>query len=803
MSAELNIYGIRHHGPGSARSLRAALEAWQPDCILVEGPPEADEALALAVHAEMKPPVALLIYDPERPQRSVYYPFAVFSPEWQAIQYGMTRKVPVRFMDLPQSIQMAVRKEEEEKFKAVIEAKLAEQQAAGEQVETEADAEGVDEEASEGADGEEIEVGEKETPSQEEDLRRDPLSYLAQAAGYSDSERWWEHMMEHRREGDDIFAAILEAMTALREASLPSSLQRLEPEREKQREAWMRQTIRAAQKEGFQRIAVVCGAWHAPALATMPSVKDDTATLKGLPKIKVSATWIPWTHGRLAYASGYGAGVESPGWYDFLWELNNRTQKSLTAQHVATHWLARVAKLLRAEDLDASSASVIETVRLAESLAALRGRPLPGLTELNEATQTVLCFGDELPVQLIREKLIVGERLGEVPDCTPMVPLMQDVTREQKRLRLPPEAAQRVLELDLRKPNDLDRSRLLHRLNLLGVEWGKQERGTKRQQGTFHENWRVQWQPEFSVELIEAGIWGTTVATAASAKVRDDAEKANELPALTAQLDAVLLADLPEAAEQVMARLQAIAAVASDVAHLMSALPPLANILRYGNVRQTDGEMVAQVVRGLVTRICIGLPSACGSLNDEAAEEMFRKILEAHGAIALLKDIKEGGAEEDQQAQWYAVLKQLAELPNLHGLIAGRSTRLLLEARQLDEAEAARRFGLALSTANAPVQAAAWADGFLRESGMLLLHDEALWQVIDDWVSTLTPTHFTAVLPLLRRTFSTFAAAERRQMGTRVTSGKTGRVRVKARASEFDEVRAQRALPVVGRLLGI
>jgi len=67
----------------------------------------------------------------------------------------------------------------------------------------------------------------------------------------------------------------------------------------------------------------------------------------------------------------------------------------------------------------------------------------------------------------------------------------------------------------------------------------------------------------------------------------------------------------------------------------------------------------------------------------------------------------------------------------------------------------------------------------------------------------LTPDHFTAVLPLLRRTFSTFAAAERRQMGTRVTSGKTGRTRVKVQASEFDEARAQRALPVVGRLLGI
>ena len=102
-----HIFGIRHHGPGSARSLRAAIQALEPDCILVEGPPDAEEVLPLLAHAEMKPPVALLLYVPEEPSRSVYYPFATYSPEWQAIAYGLQRNVPVRFMDLPQSIRLA------------------------------------------------------------------------------------------------------------------------------------------------------------------------------------------------------------------------------------------------------------------------------------------------------------------------------------------------------------------------------------------------------------------------------------------------------------------------------------------------------------------------------------------------------------------------------------------------------------------------------------------------------------------------------------------------------------------------
>lgn len=777
MDAGLAIFGIRHHGPGSARSLCQALEAWSPDCLLIEGPPDAVEVLGLAAHAEMRPPVALLIYDPEQPQRSVFYPFAAFSPEWQAIQFALARNLAVRFMDLPQSIRMGIA--------YASEVRTANPEFAPSPPEV------PPEPAS--ADGPPTgECGSPPAPGAASPaLPADPLTCLARAAGYTDPERWWEHLVEHRHGPDDVFGAVLEAMTALREAVGPASFGRLDPQDEARREAHMRQTLRAARKEGFARIAVVCGAWHAPALAQMPPASHDAALLKGLPKRKVVATWIPWTYGRLALASGYGAGIESPGWYDFLWSLRGSGNGT-----VAPRWLTRVAQLLRDEDLDASSASVIEAVRLAESLAALRGCPLPGLPELNEATQTVLCFGDPLPLRVIADKLIVSERLGQVPRDTPAVPLADDLAREQKRLRFPPEAIQKSVDLDLRNANDLDRSRLLHRLNLLGVAWGRRERERGSAKGTFHERWSVQWQPEFAVTLIEAGVWGNTVPVAAGAKVRRDADGAPDLPTLTALLDATVLADLPEAAQHLMDRLQAVAAVASDVGHLMGAVPPLANILRYGSVRQTDATLVGRLVDGLVARICVGLPGACGSLNDEAAEAMFGRLIETQAAIGLLQNA-------EHTAAWNAVLRQLADSPGLHGLIGGRACRLLHESQQLEPAEAARRLGLALSRANAPAAAAAWVDGFLRNSGLLLLHDAALWRVLDEWVAGLAPDHFTGALPLLRRTFSTFQPAERRQLGTRVTVGIRAPTVPPVAAEEFDEERACAALPLLARLLGL
>jgi hypothetical protein len=277
------------------------------------------------------------------------------------------------------------------------------------------------------------------------------------------------------------------------------------------------------------------------------------------------------------------------------------------------------------------------------------------------------------------------------------------------------------------------------------------------------------------------------------------------LPTLTRLVDHALLADLPEAVSHLMARLQAEAALASDVAHLMEALPPLANVLRYGNVRRTDAGLVGHVVDGLVARICIGLPGACSSLNDEAAAEMFDRLMGVHSAVSLLQN-------PDHREAWHGVLRQLADQQGGHGLVAGRCVRLLLDAGAFTADEAARRLGLALSTASEPAQAAAWVEGFLRGSGLVLLHDESLWAVLDGWVTALSGETFPTLLPLLRRTFSTFPPPERRQMGERVRRGparpplappQAGRDVRTVTPTDFDTARAEAVLPLLARLLGV
>lgn len=760
---DLTVFGIRHHGPGCARALRRALEALAPDIVLVEGPPDGQEVLLLLADAGMRPPVALLIYAPELPRLAASYPFTHYSPEWQALRYALERGIPARGIDLPQAVQLARRREEQCR---------AEAPAGGDGQSAAAGPAAVDPPAP-------VAEPSPDVPS----IQDDPVGALAEAAGYSDRELWWEHQVEQRRDAGDLFAAIMEAMAALRAAAPPAQGE------EAEREASMRQAIRAARREGFRRIAVVCGAWHAPVLAAPGPARPDAELLAGLPRLKVQATWIPWTNSRLAARSGYGAGVASPGWYEHLWA---------SPPPVAGRWLVRAARLLRGEDLDASSAAVIEAVRLGEALAALRGRPEPGLTELNEATQAVLCGGDPAPMALIRDKLEVGEALGAVPEAAPTVPLQADLQAQQRRLRLPPSAERALLDLDLRGDTDLQRSRLLHRLTALGVPWGLRQRVSGKA-GTFHEFWQVQWQPELSVALIEAGVWGTTLAAAAAARLQQAAEGA-DLPRLTELLDHATLADLPAATGALLDAVQQRAAQAADVGHLLDALLPLARVARYSDVRGTGAERVLPVLGGLLGRAAVGLPLAAQALDDAAAGVLADGMGRAQESVDLLD-------RADWQAEWQAALRRLLERESAHALLRGWAARLLYQAKALAGEELSRLARLALSPALPPEQAAAWLQGVLRGSGLLLLHADDLWRALDGWLRALAPETFVQMLPLLRRAFAGFQSPERRAMGEKV--GKLAVLSAAAGAGSagalagLDRGRADRTLPVLAQILGV
>jgi hypothetical protein len=700
MAGQVFLYGIRHHGPGSARRLVEALDALKPVAVLIEGPVDASDLLPMLADPDIVTPVALLVYVEDNPANASFFPFAEYSPEYQAARWAVRHGATLRFIDLPASDRLG---------------------AAGGEIENDA-----------------------ATSASNDPISRDPIGALASAAGYDDGESWWSDVIEENPASGPVFAAVADAMTALRAESAPPST------REAAREAHMRIEIAKTAKESEGAVAVVCGAWHVPALSERHSLAADRELLKGRPKTKVKATWAPWTAPRLARASGYGAGVVAPGWCAHLWETRGGADRGAV-------WLAKVAHKLRERGHFVSTASVIEAQRLGTALAALRERPSPGFEELREAAIACLCNGESALWKDLAPELLIGSGVGSIPAATPLAPLLEDLQRQQKATRLKPEALERALTLDLRSESGLMRSTLLHRLNALDVPWGRLT-DAGRSRGTFRENWQLRWEPEFAVRLVENLVHGSTIAEAASGRLTEAMRSEAELGGLATLVRNAMIADLPRATEFGIAALEQKAALTSDCQALLSALPPMADILRYGEARAGTAEHLAALMPRIVVQAALALPYAARNLDAPAAAKLRSAILAADEAIQLAQ------LEADVVANWRHALQALLRDEQATRLIAGTAARVLYEVELITADDTADLLARMLSPGTPIAEAAGFFEGFFAGAGQRLIHDAVLRGAVDGWLMALDEDAFTANLPLFRRVFSALDRSERRRL---------------------------------------
>jgi hypothetical protein len=379
-----------------------------------------------------------------------------------------------------------------------------------------------------------------------------------------------------------------------------------------------------------------------------------------------------------------------------------------------------------------------------------------------------------------------------VPVNAPQVPLARDLARLQKSARLAPTATATTLEVDVRTTNGMRRSTMLHRLLALGIPWGVPEEG-RGTSGTFRETWRLAWEPELSIRLVERAGYGTTLESAATAHLIERAERTSGVVDLIGVLDRALLAQLPGAVEPALRRLARRAATDPDIGHLMDAVGPLANAIRYGDVRGTQQRSLRVLFDEFVERILAGTVGSFMSLDDVAAALAVERLSGVQAALAIVD-------HPARSTRFPQVLVALATSRS-HGLVCGRATRLLHDSGDWAPADVERRLSLALTPGTPATVGASFVEGFLAGSGTVLVHDRELLGVVDVWLSSLTGDAFDDVVALLRRTFGSFESAERRQIMTLLVSGRS--LRTDLFGSDVDPDRAAAALETVRHLLGL
>jgi hypothetical protein len=429
-------------------------------------------------------------------------------------------------------------------------------------------------------------------------------------------------------------------------------------------------------------------------------------------------------------------------------------------------------------------------------LAVLRDKYYVSLDELNEATLSVMCMGDQILLDLIKKELIVGEKLGKVPDDIPKVSLQEDFEQNVKSLKLKLTAEPKQYDLDLRKEIDLKRSVFFFRLEIIGISWAK--RTYSRTKGTFKESWMLEWSPDMMIDLVDKSFHGNTIESVAKTIVLSRSSDSNSISEVSDLIQSSIPSELFECIDILLNKIIDLSSVSTDIIDLMTAIPGLVDVSRYGNVRKSDLGVLNTIVSQLFIKIFVGLANACYGLDEENSIKMFGLITSFNNAIHLYNS-------DEFKQQWNETLHRLVDKSGISPIILGCVCRLLLDAGELSDQEADRRISFSLSSNNDPHQVAEWLEGFLKGNGMILVYDNRLWNLIYSWVSSLPDNIFMELLPLLRRTFSKFEYGERRQIGVRAKQGLLNENKSLKVSQEqnLDRERALSILPVLKQLVGI
>lgn len=703
------LFGVRHLSPAAAFQLRQALDAAAPALVLVEGPSDLNDQMKWLCHPETRFPAAILAYTQTPPVRTILYPFAVYSPEIQAILWAHEHGVECRFMDLPSGVFLALETKESA----------------------------------------------PDAPEQEEQKESTESVYhrLETLTG-EEHDTFWERNFEQLEEQYQAAANTFGRM--LREASFDDARHTAET---LVREAYMKRVITQAVESGIpaEKIFCVCGAFHVAGLEENQPMTDEEE--KALPRADSTATLMPYSYYRLSSRSGYGAGNKAPAYFEILWEAMH--DEGL--QKAPYLYLTRLAAAHRKAGNLVSSAEVIEAVRLADTLAHLRGSRYPTLSDLRDASVTTMGHGNFSELALAAADTEIGKKTGFLPEGVSRTSVQEDFYRQLKELRLEKyrTAECQELDLDLREKlnvkseqaalADLHRSFFLHRLRVLGIHFNTLL-PSRQENANWGEYWSLRWTPEAEIEVVESSLLGDTIEGAAAYALKERAENSATIAQAAAIFEDAFLCGMPAAAVHALSVLQGLSVDAAALTDVTETAQRLSFVIRYGDLRRFDTEPVLPLLKQLYLRACLTLEDAC--VCDAKAAPDIALSMERLSALQLSHNFLE-------EERLLALLHTISDRDDLNPHCSGFALAILLERGTVSEELLAREVARRLSPGVPADLGAGWFEGLAAKNRRALIVRLSLWKRLDDYLSELDDMDFRRALVFLRRAFADFSPGEK------------------------------------------
>jgi hypothetical protein len=747
VNARVVFVPVRHHSPTCARVVVELAERIRPDAILIEGPSDFNDRideLSLGHHL----PIAIYSYVrmSDGLRCGAYYPFCVYSPEWQAIESGRRLGAVVRFIDLP--------------FGDVARADRLAQRYADAEMKGGAYVQG-----------------------------------LCRRLGVDDFDALWDDMFE-------VDPSMTVETYIDRGHAFCGHLRQLDgtPRAvDLRREAFMADQIRHAMAEFPGRILVVTGGFHSPAVhdRIFGGSVDEPEMIEESMTEERGIALTPYSYERLDHLKGYESGMPNPGFYHQAWSDGKRNSAS-------THrrLLAKVAKVLRDRKQAISAADLIAAESTARALAAIRGHAVVWRRDLVDGIAAALVKdesgrGQTHPLLEAVHEVFRGGEIGRLAEGTILPPLVHDIRTRLAEQGWDGAGPAKEVDIDLDTTVGLDQSRLLHQLTLLGIAGFERTGGTnfasRDDLSRCWEHWQLRWSPERESSAIEAARYGPTLTEAASAKLLESANQLERSAEAAAKLllDAVL-AGLDSVAGDLQARLTELIRMDGDFLSVAAALGHILHLYRHDATLGTRGR--GDVGALLVEAFDRGL-WLFEALGEVAGQD--KKLVD--GVRAMLDTFERSGADVGLDRSTFVDLlarfgADPSRMPVLRGAAMGASWTLG-EANPAEIRAALRLFAEPSKLGDFLTGLFALArEAVQRQSDLILGIDEVLAGFADEG--------FLEALPSLRLAFTYFTPREKHHMARSLMEalGLDARAESALAALEYGPEVATRALAIEARL---
>lgn len=728
----VRFVGVRHHSPACARLVAETVAELRPAYVLVEGPADMNDRLDELLLGHDLPVAVFSHYRDEERAATSWTPLCDYSPEWVALTAGRAAGAEVRFIDLP-----------------------AWHPAFAERTNRYADAEVRYAEATE---------------------------RLRERFAVDSVDALWDRLFEVEPE-----TGLAERLDAYFE--LVRGAAETDPG-DRAREEYMASWVRAgAEAAGDRPVLVVTGGFHTPALRRLAGRADAGGSWGGgWPEVPVpgdgalsGSFLVPYSFRQLDAFAGYQSGMPSPGYYQRVWEDG--------VADAAEGLTRTVVARLRARKHPVSTADLIAARTLTQGLTALRGHPRPARTDVLDGLAGALLADDldqplpwtgrgELavgshPVVVEMVAACSGDRTGRLHRDTPAPPLVHEVAAALAGLRI---RADEPVSLDLGVDRDLARSRLLHRLRVLGVPGHERVSGPAHgADPMFTERWEPRDRTGRDAALVEAGAYGARLDEAAATALTERAGQSGPDGLAGALFDAVLCG-VGELSGRLLAELGSSVREMKGPGPLGEVLATALGLWRHDRLYGVaHGPLLGSVVEGAAARLLWlleGLRGAPGvdfgrlravvALRDTCvhAAELLGVAREAVAAAARRISL-DADAPADLRGAGFALHRELSA--GAGGPAPAEEVRAFTGRSWLLGDWLAGLFAVARDEMTRA--GGAGGAGGAGDDGN---GDDSLVGVLDSIVGAMSDEEFLVALPALRQAFAFFPPRERERIARRL-----------------------------------